>query len=706
MENKKWWEQGALKSSKLLLNSWMIDSVKPEEIPGIFKRYASIGCNLTQVHVMKTGIGHGTVTDGFFFKSATEPNTNPDLLLPFVEEGHKNGVNVLVYFNCASFLPETRYKYPEWLSYDEKGNPNMSMYDTGMAACVNSPEFRKWQTGVIKDLAKYDIKGLFLDGNCFRTGTCYCPNCRRLYREQYGSEMPSKSDKKNPEWRKLRQFQIDSVASYYRCMSEALKEEKPDALFYVNSALRSPNWPTGKQNRKIMQYMDALLAEGGFLYYDIKSPIWKTECENKLFVTQSGGKPVVSAMAIDHKKWNWYQLPAAEWRLMMYGAVAAGAHASAGTTGLFNNADYAIDIVKGVFDVITRNEASLYPTINKAKVAIVWSNVNADFYMGGSVSLTDFQQGVKTADAGDLHQEFEGFYDSSFRRGIASDVIDEVSVIDGSLKKYNVVILPNIACLSDKEMDALREFVKNGGTLISSYETSLFNEYGEKRDNFGLSDMFGVRLEEDNTEGPLLWDYVITSEGNNYLSSMLEDYVYLPSPKYRLKTKPETADKILDCAQVMKGCYDGFPGRTDNGFMYINNYGEGRSVYFSGTIGQAMMEWHFFEYFNILDKIYKEYSGQEIALENAAESVSINIRENTATGEILIYLINYTAAMTRPIREVTLLENVMLRTKLDIQSIKTLVDQDNFKLEIIDGESVITVKKLKEFEVISVKGRL
>ena len=60
------------------------------------------------------------------------------------------------------------------------------------------------------------------------------------------------------------------------------------------------------------------------------------------------------------------------------------------------------------------------------------------------------------------------------------------------LKKYTVLILPNTACLDDTQSKAIDEYVRNGGGLVASLDTSLFDEFGDPRTNFGLADVFGV----------------------------------------------------------------------------------------------------------------------------------------------------------------------------------------------------------------------
>jgi hypothetical protein len=307
---------------------------------------------------------------------------------------------------------------------------------------------------------------------------------------------------------------------------------------------------------------------------------------------------------------------------------------------------------------------------------------------------------MSETEAGDLHLEFEGFYDVCFRKHIPSDVIDEISLTDGTLSNYDVVILPNMACMSDAEMDAVREFVRNGGTLVSTFETSLFNEYGEKRQQFGLADVFGCRLADEKIYGPLSFDYIMPSEDENAYSRKLSDYVYIPVSKYLLKTLPDTAQSIMDCAELMEGRYDGFPDRSPNGFMYMNSYGKGKSFYFSGTLGQALIEWHFFEHFDIVEKTIKDNSTMDISITEGAESISLNVRKNKETGEILIYLTNFTGNMTRPVRQVNPLFGVKLETSLPVRGIRTLMTEGRAKLEIQGEKRIITLDRLDEFEVI------
>ena len=54
------------------------------------------------------------------------------------------------------------------------------------------------------------------------------------------------------------------------------------------------------------------------------------------------------------------------------------------------------------------------------------------------------------------------------------------------------MVLPNTACLDDAQVAAIERFVRSGGGLVASLDTSLFDEFGDPRPNFALADVLGV----------------------------------------------------------------------------------------------------------------------------------------------------------------------------------------------------------------------
>lgn len=59
------------------------------------------------------------------------------------------------------------------------------------------------------------------------------------------------------------------------------------------------------------------------------------------------------------------------------------------------------------------------------------------------------------------------------------------------LGKYKVLILANQDALSDDQISAIREFVRAGGGLVATEETSLRDGWRRERPAFGMADLFG-----------------------------------------------------------------------------------------------------------------------------------------------------------------------------------------------------------------------
>jgi hypothetical protein len=62
------------------------------------------------------------------------------------------------------------------------------------------------------------------------------------------------------------------------------------------------------------------------------------------------------------------------------------------------------------------------------------------------------------------------------------------------LAQYKLVYAPNVPCLSDAQCAMLRDYVSGGGTLIATHLTSIADQHGKIRPNFGLADLFGAKF--------------------------------------------------------------------------------------------------------------------------------------------------------------------------------------------------------------------
>ena len=93
-----------------------------------------------------------------------------------------------------------------------------------------------------------------------------------------------------------------------------------------------------------------------------------------------------------------------------------------------------------------------------------------------------------------MQQSMDAMYYALLEGRFLFDFVHEDRLQLERLKKYSALILPNIALLSDAQCEQLRGLCENGGSLLATFETSLYTEKNERRPNFGLADVFGIHL--------------------------------------------------------------------------------------------------------------------------------------------------------------------------------------------------------------------
>jgi hypothetical protein len=115
-----------------------------------------------------------------------------------------------------------------------------------------------------------------------------------------------------------------------------------------------------------------------------------------------------------------------------------------------------------------------------ATVGIAWSQRNTDFY--GQDRAADL-----------VEAPYRGFA-ASLVRGRIPYVPIHIDYIERDGGDLRVLILPGIAAMSDAQCVAVRNFVAKGGSLIATGVTSLYNEFGDARGDYGLADLFGAHF--------------------------------------------------------------------------------------------------------------------------------------------------------------------------------------------------------------------
>jgi len=691
---RPWWEREPLRIVDITTSLAKIDAWDPVELAS---RKAAQGYNAEHLEIM--GMPAGLNDEHFFFQSKVAARQNRDYLREYLPHARKNGIRVFIYFNVHWYTMAFAEKHPDWRQIREDGKPVDGVYDTGADFCVNTP-WRQWCFQMLRDLAAYPIDGIFYDGPIYRGDTCYCRWCRDKYRAKYGAELPSKKERRGKEFAQLMQFQADSLTDFLRESRQVLKGINPEIALYMNGGVRGANWATARLNRVLVTEQDLLGSEGGFISGDLtRVPMWKPGLTARLLETQAGGKPRVIFSAAGHKPWTFSLLPAPELRLLYASSIANAASVWMGITPTeFQQPE--METLAEMNRYVARSAAYYQDTRSEARLAVVWSDTTANFYAGSDAQMIDVDRIAQRSEVGNLDAEFAGVTEALIRAHVPFDVIDDTALEREPLGRYQAIFLPNVACMGDAVAARLADYVRGGGNLFATFETSLYDETGLRRTDYALAEVLGVHA-GGRIIGPLRWDFMKPLEADPLLQGMRREWY--PASVYHVRAKPAGAKAVLQFTTPLKGRYDGVPGLSEDPALLVHSFGKGKAVYFSGDFGAMVNNFRTPEYLAIAANAVELLASRPVEIEGAPEPVEVVLRSQNNGQRWLVHLVNFNGEMTRPIRKVWPLRGVSI-TLPDGKPVKkasTLVKPGVLTVgKDSRGRPRVTVPEISEYEVV------
>ncbi|MCX6621271.1 MAG: beta-galactosidase trimerization domain-containing protein, partial [Acidobacteria bacterium] len=191
------------------------------------------------------------------------------------------------------------------------------------------------------------------------------------------------------------------------------------------------------------------------------------------------------------------------------------------------------------------------------------------------------------ADSGSHANDLVGALRALDALHIQHDVVADWNLDAGTLRAYQLVILPNAACLSDRQVAALREYVRQGGRLWATAETSLLDENGGQRPDFALADVLGIHLDEQpgnelREKGLKKPAFLLPDRDHAILRGLPRTELILPTDSvYVTAAGGETPSRlILDAGAAVPS-----PGRrTERAAIHSNRFGSGQAVYVANSL--------------------------------------------------------------------------------------------------------------------------
>lgn len=412
------------------------------------------------------------------------------LLKEIVERCHKQGMKYVLGLppfpsvECMKAHPDWRV-HPEDTDAALKIEPREDNLGTRLG-CNNGPWGDFLIDLCVELMQDFGLDGYSFDGN-YHAPICFCPACKAAYSSHASHRtdgtnrtdaIPPRANLDDIAYREYLVWRGERLEQHYAKLQQRLKAANPNAVvmtWTVNAGryghfLHSPRAMPTRMN----QLFDLPMQEW-----------WQDETNFGASVAPAFGAAYIRAVAGDR--------PAASEAYLMsrgnpYGTDSFPKHERI-TRNLHAMTNGCVcaealgwtghrESVVAAFDVVKQREAFLTHTEPLPWAALLVSEQTRQFYAYRDI-------------ADRFLPHVFGMFRVAMEEHFPLTLINDWDVA-APFAKYKVLILAGAAALSDSQCVAIREFVRAGGGLVVTGETSLCDELGRPRKDFALADLLGV----------------------------------------------------------------------------------------------------------------------------------------------------------------------------------------------------------------------
>jgi hypothetical protein len=369
--------------------------------------------------------------------------------------------------------------HPDWLFVNEKGDKVRHWtYGEAWVTCALGPYNFEFMNEVNREIfSLYDVDLLFSNRWAGASG-CHCEHCQRNFRQASGFELPRSKDPQDPAYRAYMLWRENRLFELVQHWNAAIHAVKPHAHFIPNSG----GGATSDLDMRRLGDSVPLLVADRQARAGLMAP-WANGKNAKEFRSTLGpGKPVLAGANVGicgKHRWMDSTKSDAEYRMWLAEAVAHGM-VPRYTKHMAHVWDKRwVKTVEEFFGWHATVERYLRNERPLARVALVYSQQTGRFY-GGEQAESKVEEHIL------------GMYQALVEARLPFEMVHDHFLDEQHLAPYKTLILSNTAALSDEQCRQLRAFVQRGGSIVATFETSLYDEWGKRRDNLGLADVFGV----------------------------------------------------------------------------------------------------------------------------------------------------------------------------------------------------------------------
>ena len=629
-----------------------------------------------------------------------------DLLGEFITGCRKLGMVVIARTDPHATYDDAQAAHPDWIAVDANGKPRRHWASPEMwVTCGLGPYNFEFMTEVKREImTRYRVDGIFInrwDGS----GMCYCEHCRANFKAATGRDLPRPSES-DPAvardyllWRQQRLFDL------WQKWDSEVRKINPDSCVIPNTG----GGATSRLDMKAIGELAPTLMADRQARRGLMAP-WAIGLNAKEYRATMGQKPIVGIFSVgveEPYRWKDSVQTGEEIRLWAADLLANGMRPWFTKFGGVLQDPRWLAPVEDIYTWCHGAERYLRNERPLARVGIVYSQQTAWFCGRDRV-------------ADRIEDPMLGWNQALIEARIPFELVHDRLLDEKHLASFQTLILPNIAALSNAQCEQLRAFVRRGGGLVATSETSLFDEWGVSRKDFGLGDLFGLSF-AGRRPGPVQNSYLRleheTARGNPMLAG-LEDAPRIIHGVWQLDVKMTTPFSHPPVTLIPS--YPDLPmekvyarvTHTDTPEVFLREVPgaagmNGRVVYFPWDIDRTFWEVLSPDHFKLMRNAVRWATNEDPPVEVSGPGV-IEVAAWRQRDSLTVHLVNLTNPMLMkgPVRQLIAVGEQHVRVRLPAKhvprAVRLLVAGTTPAFRHEGGVLEVTVASILAHEVVAV----
>lgn len=620
---------------------------------------------------------------------------NSDTLGYLVEGCKKLGMKIMLRTDPHAVRQNVYDAHPDWIAVTADGQKRRHWANPDLwVTCALGPYNFDFMSQVNQEIMeRFQPEGIF-SNRWHGHDICYCEHCQRNFKAASGLALPQKADKLDATYRKWADWKMKRLREVWATWDAGIRKQKPTARFIPNG------FPD-----KVMTGREADLFFADQQARRGLTPPWANGKGAKELRSTLGMKPLIGIFSIgieEEFRWKDSVQSDAEIRIWAAQGTANGMRPCFVKFGGDIYDKRWMEAVANLYEKYYKNEKYLRNTAPMARVGIMYSE-QTDRNYGGK----PWQQ--KSGD------HLDGMYHTLVENRIPFDMVNDRLLTPDDLKRFKVLILPNIAALSDAQCKQIQTYVENGGSIVATFETSLYDEEGRQRPDFGLASLFGVSFDK-NVDGPMRNSYLqLRTDAKNSQTQVilngLDDTPRIINSIYKVNVKPSAA--TFPSPVTLIPTYPDLPmedvyprvAETDTRELYLRQVGKGRVAYIPGDLDRSFWQMLSIDHGQLLSNVVRWALDEEpIAEVQGPGVIDVNVWRQDKS--MTVHLVNLTNPMMMkgPFRELIPVEAtvvVQVPKGAKVTDVKLLMSEQKPKFEVKGGKVTVSVPKILDHEIVA-----